>query len=338
MREEISEIKLLDKYSDKSIKFYDMIERYDLIFSSDFENADQSSTIYSDLLIDLKEADKSKELHIWINSQGGACSTLILLMQQIQEFEYVVTIGTGEIDSCGFMLWCLGDERYLGQLTFCMYHGISSGNFAKANEMQEFGIFIEKYQSLFENVVREKGILTDEELEKGRYTEKWYLGKELIEREVSLDFVNYKRRTKFEKIEALKLGEQIYIKDIHGFYYECDLVNEGKRKKDLFVEIMNNDNEKKYEKLLEEVGEDFIFFLENWLKLKSRILKSDGFFLNEDLVNGYEGMYEPIGLEELKNKIKIWAKTFDVDFKANVKKDGKNGFKLKPKKIDLEEE
>ncbi len=336
MREEINEVKLLDKYADKSIKFYDMQDRYDLIFSSDFEMADQVASIYSDLLIDLKEADKNKELHIWINSQGGSCSTLILLMQQIQEFEYVVTIGTGEIDSCGFMLWCLGDERYLGQLTFCMYHGISSGNFAKANEMQEFGIFIEKYQSLFEHVVREKGILTDEELEKGRYTEKWYLGKELIERGVSLDFVNYKNRIKFEKIEALRLGEQFFIRDVQGYYYECDLISDGKKKRDLFSEFLKASQENKYEQLEEEVGEEFLCFFENWLKLKSRILNGDGFFTNTDLLESYSGMYEPIEIDELKKKIKIWAKTFNIDFKANVKKDGKEGFKLKSKKTETE--
>lgn len=332
MREEINEIKLLDKYADKSIKFYDMNDRYDLIFSSDFESADQVASIYSDLLIDLKEADKNKELHIWINSQGGSCSTLILLMQQIQEFEYVITIGTGEIDSCGFILWCLGDERYLGQLTFCMYHGISSGNFAKANEMQEYGIFIEKYQTLFEEIVKEKNILTEEELKTGRYTEKWYLGKELIERGVSYDFVNYKSRIRFERIEALRLGEQFFIRDVHGFYYECELISDGKRKKDLFGEMIKESLENKYEDIEQELGEEFLLFFENWLKLKSRILNGDGFFTNNDLLESYSGMYEPISIDELKNKIKIWAKTFKFEFKANVKKDGNDGFKLKPKK------
>lgn len=326
----LSEIKI-DKYADKAIKFYDMQERYDLIFSSDFESADQTSIIYSDLLLDLKQADKTKELHIWINSQGGVCSTLILLMQQIQQFEYVVTIGTGQIDSCGFMLWCLGDERYLGKLTFCMYHAISSGSFGKANQMQQFGAFIEKYQSLFEQIVRSKGILNDEQLNKGKYTQMYFLGKQLIDRGVSFDFDNFKNRLKLQKIQAFKVFGDIYIKDNQNNYHLCHVENDFMNKKQLLLDYLKQQYSTEYDQFVENLGQQFLVFFENFIKIKSRLLKNGGFISNEQLQKSYSDMFQPIPLEQLKKKIKIFCKEYDISFKDNVKSEDKTGIKIKIK-------
>jgi ATP-dependent protease ClpP protease subunit len=64
---------------------------------------------------------------------------------------------------------------------------MSSGMFGKTREMKDYGNFIERYQELFiENMVQ-KNILTEDEIEKGKLTQVWLLGKDLIERGAAID-------------------------------------------------------------------------------------------------------------------------------------------------------
>ena len=318
--EDLFEMKMMDKYFDRNIKFYDMKDRYDLIFNSEFDGESmRNGSVYSDLLIDLKEADKGKELHIWINSKGGDVDLLMLLSQHIETFEYVVTIGTGEIDSAGFMLWCLGDERYLGQKTFCMYHGLSSGNFGKANEMQEFGVFIEKYQCVFEAIVRDKGILTEEELKTGRYTEKWFLGKDLIDRGVSYDFVDYADRARAEYIDCCKIGGNIFIRDESGKYWEATLMTDGRTMKALMGEYLALLKDGKRDKLILELGSEFVEFVETWLSLKRKVLEGTGRISEENLLEDYEGMVgKGVEVKELRGKLEKWCASVNLGYKEKV--------------------
>ena len=318
-----------DKYRDKSIRFYDKGDHYDLLFNSEFEGANQESPVYTDLLMDLKDADKSKEIHLWIHSCGGDCSTLMLIDQQLNEFEYIVTIGLGEIDSAGFMLWSKGHERYLSPLTLCMYHSLSTGNYGKASEMKEYSEFMTRYQSIFE--VSAKDILTEEELEKGRYTEIWFLGQELIERKKAIDYKNYSKRNKLEPVEAYRINGDIYLKNEDATYMKVEEASNPITKKEVMKSyFFDNINELK--KLSEELGEEFLEFINNWICLKNNLIIKDGWISDNLLLEEWKGFTNnDIKIKELKDKIEIWCKNFTTNlfFEKEKIKNGKKGFIIK---------
>ena len=329
-----------NKYDNKPIKFLDKKINYELIFTSSFQLADQERPLYNDLLLDLKDADKSKQLHIWINSQGGSVSTLMLLQSLIEQFEYVITIGTGEIDSAGFMLWCLGDERYLYSKTCCMYHSMSSGNCGKTQQLKQFGDYMLKFQQMFQSIILQKEILTKEEVEKGRFTQIWFTGKQLIQRNKAIDLSEYKLRQTMTKIQGFKMDNLFYVKDTEGKYYQSVLVSDGKTKRQLMKEYLDElkDNQQKSNDIIDKVGQDFVNFIQNWIKLKSRILKKDGFITNDQLVMAYQGMYQPLSLEELKNKLKTWCGLVNLTYSGNITKNKKKGFVIQLQEQKQEEE
>lgn len=329
-----------DKYDGKPIKFMDRKDHYELIFTSDFTYPDQQNPLYNDLLIDLKDADKSKEIHIWISSQGGCVTTLMLLSQLIEQFEYIVTIGTGEIDSCGFQFWSMGDQRYLYPKTFCMYHSMSSGTFGKTQEIKEYGNFIERYQQIFIQNMLSKNILTEEEIEKGKLTQVWLLGKDLIERGAAIDYSEYKNRQSMTKIEGFKMDEAFYVKDVQGKYYQCVLVSVGQQKRQLMKMYLQNlqQNQNKSNNIVEKVGEQFLEFVQSWIRMKGRVLDGDGFITNDQLYQSYCGMFEPIPLEKIKKKLKDWCQLVNLEYVNSVTKDKRKGFSIKVKKQQEKQE
>lgn len=325
------DINKFDKYRDKAIRFYKKNDHYDLIFGSDFEGIDQNTPIYADLLLDLKDADKGKEIHVWIHSCGGDCSTLMLISQQLDEFEYVVTIGLGQIDSAGFLLWCKGDERYLAPTTFCMYHGLSTGNFGKANELKEFSVFIEKYQDIFEECVKQ--ILTEEQMKKGRYTELWFLGKELIERGKAIDYKFYKKRSTLTEIQAFVIQGDAYVKNENNFYLQINSDGEELTRKQVMKRyLIDNKKIEESNKKKEEIGENYLEFFVKLFEIRGNSLTEDGFMSYEYLMESWKGFSdEKIALSKLLKKLEKWIKDFTInlEFKKDIEKNGCKGFTVK---------
>ena len=229
-----------DKYKDKPLRFYDKNDHYELYFIDAYQYPNKNYTILSDIIIDLKNADKNKELHIWINSHGGYVFSLNSILQQILEFTHIVTITTGAAMSCGFMLWCCGNEKYVSPMSELLYHGISSGFFGKGNEISLYGNFLEKELNMLIKILGVDKILTKEELTLGKTSEVWLLGSELIERKIALDYSQYKCRIIPTTSDAIKIDDDIYIRDDNGYVkYE-----KSKGNKLTYIDILNKLKEK----------------------------------------------------------------------------------------------
>lgn len=252
-----------NKYDNKAIRFIDCNTHYELIFMDEFTTPSKFNTIITDILLDLKQADKNKELHIFINSYGGAITTLTALLQQIKEFEYIVTIAMGDADSAGFLLWSMGNERYCSTFSALMHHNISISNIeGKASEVASYGSYIsDHYNILIETTGIDK-ILTKEELERGKHTEIWLLGKDLIKRGAAKDYVEYKNRISIPVSVVADFGNIILKKNIITNKFEVFI--KGKDSKEFtYAEVKNLCNkEKLYEK-------DF-FILKGTSKSKSK--------------------------------------------------------------------
>lgn len=228
-----------DKYKDKPLKFFDKVTHYELFFVDEFNYPDKDYTVLTDIIIDLKNSDKSKELHIWINSYGGYVINLISLMQVVREFDYVVTICNGAAMSCGFMLWCCGHEKYVSPYSDLMYHAISMITYGKSFEVRLRADFIERQTSILIETTGINKILTEEEIVLGKTSEVWLLGGELIERGIAKDFALYKDRIIPTKSDVFKIGDYIYEKE-NGTYIKYE---KSKDKPINYFEILEKSKE-----------------------------------------------------------------------------------------------
>ena len=133
----------LNNYSNKSIQFYKKDNRYILIFADAFFSPSKENFIIADLYKDLQEADKKCEIHIFIDSPGGDCGTLEMLASEIRKFAQVVTICRANAMSAGFLLWLIGDERYVSASAALMFHqmGYSGWLDMKSYEVKNWNEF-----------------------------------------------------------------------------------------------------------------------------------------------------------------------------------------------------
>ena len=211
-----------DKYKDKPLKFRDCGDHYELVFADLFMHPDKDYTVATEIMIDLKDADKNKEIHVYINSDGGCCSNLSMIVQQLLEFHHCVTIVIGNAISAGFVLFCCGKERYVSAYSELMFHGITAFAFNKASEISAIGKHVEGLERTLFDAVDIRDILIDAEIEKGKTTEIWFLGEEMIKRGVAKDFSKFKER-------AMPTKEEFLSKNNRYFHFEDNIFVEYKK-------------------------------------------------------------------------------------------------------------
>ncbi|MBR1988223.1 MAG: ATP-dependent Clp protease proteolytic subunit [Clostridia bacterium] len=215
-----------DKYNNKALRFLDKGDHYELIFNDCFEIptdgtlGDRPYTVITDIILDMKDADKTKELHIFVGSYGGSVHCLNMLIQQIQKFNYVVGINLGYACSCGFMLLAFCNEIYTTEYATFLYHSMSSLMYGKVAENKNTVAWQEKWWNILLEQSNVKRILTDEELKLGETSEVWLTGKDLIERKIANDYKCYIVRPIPKAIdgEFFQVGSEIYRKCGNSFY------------------------------------------------------------------------------------------------------------------------
>lgn len=196
-----------DKYKDQNVRFYDKDDHYELIFVDEF-NLPTSGKWYPgdkpeynllNIIEDLRNADKSKELHIFIGSFGGYVICLNMMMQNILEFSYRVGINMGMADSCGFMMLCCCNEIYTSPWCQFMYHEMFGCAMGKVQEQQNTVKYNEKWWKLLQDHSFIREILTPEELKLGETSEVYLTGQELIDRGKVMSYSQYKSRVSLTK-------------------------------------------------------------------------------------------------------------------------------------------
>lgn len=189
-----------DKYENKAIRFIDKGTHYELLFTDDFNLPSSGgdgmpmNTLMTDIISDLKAADKSKEIHIFVSSFGGYVNCLNMLLQQITQFKHRVGINLGTACSCGFMLLAYCEELYTSAYSMFMYHEMFTVSIGKVEELRNKNEFEKNWWSMLVDNSYIIEILTPEEIEQGKLTEVWITGKELIERGVANDYNEYNAR------------------------------------------------------------------------------------------------------------------------------------------------
>lgn len=224
-----------DEYFKQPVCFKDCEDHYELIYTGAFESIGRQSWEITNLLQDLKKGDKDTELHIFISSMGGDCENLSLVLQQVLQYNYRVTVCCGAALSAGFILWACGHEKYVSPYSELMYHTIYSGYEGKGMELTEYGNHIERLTSQLIDAVNMKDLISEQDMQKGKSTEVWYIGEDFIKSGKAKNYSEYEKR-KIPSGEMVVLaGDRLFAK--------CD--------KNYVELIVDSEKEYSYKEILE---------------------------------------------------------------------------------------
>jgi ATP-dependent Clp protease protease subunit len=183
-----------DDYFNQPVIFRDCDDHYELIYTGEFEDVGRDSIAVTKLIQDLKDGNKDTELHILINSIGGSVDNLSFVLQQVLQYRHRVTVCCGSALSAGFILWACGNERYVSPYSELMYHTIYSGYEGKGTELASYGAHVERLTDELMDAVDMKSLISEEDMQKGKSTEVWYLGKDFIDSGKAKDYSEYAMR------------------------------------------------------------------------------------------------------------------------------------------------
>lgn len=224
-----------DNYFKEPVCFKDCDDHYELIYTGEFESIGRNSTEMINLLRDLKNGDKDKELHILISSIGGDVENLILILQQVLQYNHRVTVCCGAALSAGFILWATGHEKYVSPYSELMYHTIFSGYAGKGTELTTYGNHIERLTLKIMESVNMCNLISEEDMQKGKSTEVWYTGEDFIKNGKAKDYSEYVKRQIPLAAIVILAGNKFFAKSDKNNYVEL---------------VINSDIEYTYEDLL----------------------------------------------------------------------------------------
>jgi ATP-dependent Clp protease protease subunit len=214
-----------DNYFKEPVCFKDCDDHYELIYTGEFESIGRNSTEMTNLLRDLKDGNKDKELHILISSIGGDVENLILILQQVLQYNHRVTVCCGAALSAGFILWATGHEKYVSPYSELMYHTIYSGYAGKGVELTTYGTHIERLTSKLMEAVNMADLISEEDMQKGKSTEVCYTGEDFINTGKAKDYSEYVTREIPLGAMLILSGGRFFAKSLNNNYVEL-LVDE----------------------------------------------------------------------------------------------------------------
>ena len=133
-----------------------------------------------------------KPIILNINSPGGEVHELLALVDMLESMPApVITRAYGHICSCGFVLFCVGDERYVGNNASLMYHELAYGIWGKDSEIKNYNSFTEKLQKRIDKLIKTKTGITLKQLKEWRKTnqDKWLEATEAVELGIATDLL-----------------------------------------------------------------------------------------------------------------------------------------------------
>lgn len=209
-----------NEYFKEPICFKDCETHYELIYTGEFESVGRESVEVTKLMQDLKEGDKDKELHIFINSIGGDVEQLSMILQQVLQYNYIVTICCGSALSAGFILWACGNEKYVSSYSELMYHTISSGYAGKGVELSKYGTHIERLTDRLMSAVNMSSLISKDDIKEGKSTEVWYTGDDFINSGKAKDYSDYLKREMPTMAIVTLSGNRFFAKSGYNKYVE----------------------------------------------------------------------------------------------------------------------
>ena len=133
-----------------------------------------------------------KPIILNINSPGGYVDELFALIDMLESMSApVVTRAYGKVCSCGFVLFCIGDERYVGNNASLMYHEIAYGIWGKDSEVESYQKYAKKIQKRLDKLISNKTGITLKKLNewKKEVHDKWLDSKQVVDMGIATDYL-----------------------------------------------------------------------------------------------------------------------------------------------------
>lgn len=133
-----------------------------------------------------------KPIILNINSPGGYVDELFALIDMLESMSApVVTRAYGKVCSCGFVLFCIGDERYVGNNASLMYHEIAYGIWGKDSEVESYQKYAKKIQKRLDKLISVKTGITLKKLNewKKEVHDKWLDSKQVVDMGIATDYL-----------------------------------------------------------------------------------------------------------------------------------------------------
>ncbi len=167
---------------------------------------------YIDEISRLDELSKKLDVvEITLNSPGGSITTTVDIASIISNFDYVVTIGKGEVASAAFMLWTMGNIRVVTNYSTYMAHRESYGMYGKTAEHRDAAAtFGRVYEEMFEECFGD--LLTDSEKNIAERSEAWITYKDLLDRDNVISYDEYiNPENPYKILEIYKMKDNKYF-------------------------------------------------------------------------------------------------------------------------------
>lgn len=133
-----------------------------------------------------------KPIVLNINSPGGYVDELLALVDMLESMSApVITRAYGKICSCGFVLFCMGDQRYVGNNASLMYHELSYIIGGKDSEVNNYHQFAKRQQKKLDKLICKKTKLTLKKLNEWKKVvhDKWLDADEAVEMGIASDYL-----------------------------------------------------------------------------------------------------------------------------------------------------
>lgn len=133
-----------------------------------------------------------KPIILNINSPGGFVDELMALVDMLESMPApVITRAYGKVCSCGFVLFCMGDERYIGNNASLMYHELSYIAGGKDSEIDNYHQFAKRQQKRLDKLICKKTKLTIKKLNEWKKAvhDKWMDSDEAVKLGIASDYL-----------------------------------------------------------------------------------------------------------------------------------------------------
>ncbi len=239
------------KYEGKAIRFLDKGDHYELVFTDDFSTpgtpalpAVIPNNVLTDIVCDMRDADKDRELHIFVGSYGGEVCALNMILQEACLFRHRVGVNLGMADSCGWMLFFSCQERYAAPHSQFMYHEMSCFMGGKVSETSRINKYHREWWDSLIALTFTKDVLTEEEFKLGETSEVFLTGAELIRRGQVNDYRYYSKRIiPDESAKGVKVGDVLYVREGSQYVpYKADAKKARLDYQDLIVKLFEEAN------------------------------------------------------------------------------------------------
>lgn len=119
------------------------------------------------------EGDDFRPLYINVSSHGGFASDLLAILDILDSLKgewncTIITKCDGYAESCGFILWSFGDERYMGRFGEMMCHQVAYNYESNLSGHEQELKRTKRLQAKIDNIIMEKTGLSKKTLNK------WY--------------------------------------------------------------------------------------------------------------------------------------------------------------------